>query len=105
MLVRACCRHIFLCRWLCDGRGIVVFGQSVAVAELLEGRVLAIWALVSLCPAGLVRNPRGYRAAILRSHHCLYARHAPTRRSEERRVGKACVSTCRSRWSPYHKKK
>src|SRR3546814_20988061 len=26
-------------------------------------------------------------------------------RSEERRVGKACVSTCRSRWSPYHYKK
>src|SRR3546814_14148419 len=23
-------------------------------------------------------------------------------RSEERRVGKACVSPCRSRWSPYH---
>src|SRR3546814_4664347 len=23
-------------------------------------------------------------------------------RSEERRVGKECVSTCRSRWSPYH---
>src|SRR3546814_13403721 len=31
----------------------------------------------------------------------------PTRpdRSEERRVGKECVSTCRSRWSPYHYKK
>src|SRR3546814_16176376 len=26
-------------------------------------------------------------------------------RSEERRVGKECVSTCRSRCSPYHKKK
>src|SRR3546814_15905870 len=26
-------------------------------------------------------------------------------RSEERRVGKECVSTCRSRWSPMHKKK
>src|SRR3546814_7248317 len=25
-----------------------------------------------------------------------------TCRSEERRVGKECVSTCRSRWSPYH---
>src|SRR3546814_13868712 len=25
-------------------------------------------------------------------------------RSEERRVGKACVSTCRSRWWPYHSK-
>src|SRR3546814_13583096 len=24
------------------------------------------------------------------------------RRSEERRVGKECVNTCRSRWSPYH---
>src|SRR3546814_10113223 len=23
-------------------------------------------------------------------------------RSEERRVGEECVSTCRSRWSPYH---
>src|SRR3546814_18609378 len=27
------------------------------------------------------------------------------RRSEERRVGKECVSTCRFRWSPYHEKK
>src|SRR3546814_10369083 len=26
----------------------------------------------------------------------------PGGRSEERRVGKECVSTCRSRWSPYH---
>src|SRR3546814_18792757 len=26
-------------------------------------------------------------------------------RSDERRVGKECVSTCRSRWSPYNKKK
>src|SRR3546814_20227269 len=26
----------------------------------------------------------------------------PGARSEERRVGKECVSTCRSRWSPYH---
>src|SRR3546814_19341551 len=35
--------------------------------------------------------------------------HAPEldslHRSEERRVGKECVSTCRSRWSPYHYKK
>src|SRR3546814_11954304 len=27
------------------------------------------------------------------------------RRTEERRVGKECVSTCRSRWSPFHSKK
>src|SRR3546814_20781298 len=48
-------------------------------------------------------------------HHpgCLFGRHfttlsrgassaAASPRSEERRVGKECVSTCRSRWSPYH---
>src|SRR3546814_9718377 len=29
-------------------------------------------------------------------------RRAGDGRSEERRVGKECVSTCRSRWSPYH---
>src|SRR3546814_14069275 len=28
-----------------------------------------------------------------------------TLRSEESRVGKECVSTCRSRWAPYHIKK
>src|SRR3546814_6940505 len=28
--------------------------------------------------------------------------HRQPARSEERRVGKECVSTCRSRWAPYH---
>src|SRR3546814_17702708 len=52
----------------------------------------------------LVRNRRGellddlYIAAGL-----AYGRE--TQRSEERRVGKECVSTCRSRWLPYHEKK
>src|SRR3546814_7527707 len=33
----------------------------------------------------------------------MVARHCPPKkRSEERRVGKECVSTCRSRWSPYN---
>src|SRR3546814_10786705 len=31
-----------------------------------------------------------------------FAMHADVHRSEERRVGKECVSTCRYRWSPYH---
>src|SRR3546814_1254221 len=31
-----------------------------------------------------------------------YAKLTPWQRSEERRVGKECVRTCRSRWSPYH---
>src|SRR3546814_12450657 len=32
----------------------------------------------------------------------LFGKSTLMRRSEERRVGKECVSTCRSRWSPYH---
>src|SRR3546814_12854665 len=40
------------------------------------------------------------------SHDQQYPHRAPRRgRSEERRVGKECVSTCRSRWSPDHYKK
>src|SRR3546814_13662529 len=31
-----------------------------------------------------------------------YVRFQREQRSEERRVGKECVRTCRSRWSPYH---
>src|SRR3546814_12398591 len=36
----------------------------------------------------------------LRTAHIAAAHHLD--RSEERRVGKECVSKCRSRWSPYH---
>src|SRR3546814_2819284 len=43
---------------------------------------------------------RGPAADVIDSQlrNCQVACH----RSEERRVGKECVSTCRSRWSPYH---
>src|SRR3546814_13919658 len=38
-----------------------------------------------------------------RYHHQIAGAECSTEpRSEERRVGKECVSTCRSRWSPYH---
>src|SRR3546814_14473258 len=45
------------------------------------------------------------------SHACCATAHHPRQpptipaRSEERRVGKECVIPCRTRWSPYHKKK
>src|SRR3546814_11798713 len=47
---------------------------------------------------GLKREADAPRPA--RSRHWLMWGTAA--RSEERRVGKECVSTCRSRWSPYH---
>src|SRR3546814_20499042 len=41
-------------------------------------------------------------AVFLQYRAGFYSRRAGRTRSEERRVGKECVSTCRSRWSPYH---
>src|SRR3546814_12728725 len=45
----------------------------------------------------------GLEAAIVEAKRLRYpARRIIGFRPEERRVGKECVSTCRSRWSPYH---
>src|SRR3546814_13418923 len=45
------------------------------------------------------------RAAAVHPISDLQIEYSLLSRSEERRVGKECVSTCRSRWSPYHYKK
>src|SRR3546814_12567323 len=46
------------------------------------------------------------RVAVANRYDASYVPDKPrqyqTKRSDERRVGKECVSTCRSRWSPYH---
>src|SRR3546814_12953910 len=42
-------------------------------------------------------NPADYQASLF-----LAQAHAPMGRSEERLVGKVCVSPCRYRWSPFH---
>src|SRR3546814_18389317 len=50
----------------------------------------------------------GYELIIdkpVRGQHLLDTVTRLTARSEERRVGKECVSTCRPRWGPIHKKK
>src|SRR3546814_20202304 len=44
----------------------------------------------------------GRIATIARGTACFFMGHDRCSRSEERRVGKECVSTCRSRWSQYH---
>src|SRR3546814_12181462 len=58
-------------------------GKAWGDAGLTEGRE-------NLCQGFMVLH----RALPPPTQRCL--------RSEERRVGKECVSTCRSRWSPYH---
>src|SRR3546814_12149351 len=58
--------------------------------------------------AGRVHADEARPVHVLRLIFHLYAaefgRGRKDGRSEERRVGKECVSTCRSRWSPYHEK-
>src|SRR3546814_19462051 len=50
--------------------------------------------------AALIPNPNDQRILIeYMAHNAQYPGYKI--RSEERRVGKECVSTCRSRWSPY----
>src|SRR3546814_15858932 len=51
------------------------------------------------------RQPHCLAYKIRRTLHQPVISWASDLRSEERRVGKECVSTCRSRWSPYHEKK
>src|SRR3546814_13286775 len=52
--------------------------------------------------SGLIpRFPLAVRHAVYVFARLVLA-HRRALRSEERRVGKACVSTCRSRWSQYH---
>src|SRR3546814_8772954 len=53
--------------------------------------------LVSFLADCAQRLPQPVTDALQRALHTLKGS-----RSEERRVGKECVSTCRSRWSPYH---
>src|SRR3546814_5768274 len=56
-----------------------------------------------VCSSDLRETPRLHR---FRHSLCTvgygFWRRAIRCRSEERRVGKECDSTCRSRWSPYH---
>src|SRR3546814_13279034 len=58
--------------------------------------------------AGYVLDPKQTLIRYPESDQSIPARYARSyawHRSEERRVGQECVSTCRSRWSPYHQKK
>src|SRR3546814_11727709 len=69
--------------------GLAIGHRSAAI----DGRYAPATALRALLAGtGLSARFTGRKAAIVFS---------PSR-SEERRVGKECVSTCRSRWSPYH---
>src|SRR3546814_18915074 len=64
-------------------------------AHAADSKALAALVCKAVRPGDslLVKGSLGSRMAVV------------VERSEARRVGKECVSTCRSRWSPYHEKK
>src|SRR3546814_18395087 len=83
----------------CDGPGIVrIFEQNVFERFVVPARSRAHYA--GKQPNASVEQQQ--RAHLAARQDDVAHRHL---RSEERRVGKECVSTCRSRWSPYHQKK
>src|SRR3546814_13677018 len=73
--------------------------------NLLDGRCKA--GPRPVYPTRITKKPQNYSGRAIECNLSLLnrARAPPFGRSEERRVGKEGVSTCRSRWSPYHKKK
>src|SRR3546814_20043240 len=79
-------------RPLQEGIADLLAGESVVLARRLLG------ALDEACVTDEVLH--AWEAAdildLVEDHQ------RPDLRSEERRVGKGCVSTCRSRWSPFH---
>src|SRR3546814_13639776 len=93
-----------------DARGVEAdLGQRLGLEAVLRvpgveragflAALLDLGAIESLRPgaAGADVEHRARR----RGEHNLATLDAVVDRSEERRVGKECVSTCRSRWSPY----
>src|SRR3546814_15012503 len=67
-------------------------------------RVIPDFMIQGGCPEGSGRGGPGYKFEDEANNGIGHQRGVLSR-SEERRVGKECVSTCRSRWSPYHSKK
>src|SRR3546814_19755876 len=86
-----------------QGCAVLLTTHYLEEAEALADRVVVL-ARGRVVAAGSMDEVR--RHVVQRRIRCLSslapARIAAGPRSEERRVGKECVSTCRSRWSRYH---
>src|SRR3546814_15296479 len=81
-----------------------VFGRAVAVEQHIIAAVVAAERKDRGQFFGEAALRFGRRRHRMKEPAILRRRHWQRLlvRSEERRVGKECVSTCRSRWSPYH---
>src|SRR3546814_8464972 len=104
--------HLSIFCWCCfffssrrrHTRGALVTGVqtcALPICAIFSGRTHS-----SKSSSGPLGRPASNAGAFFLTHDVLSRLLTPTKsatkRSEERRVGKECVSTCRSRWSPYH---
>src|SRR3546814_7951838 len=88
-----------------------LFGRSLSIKRYSEAPTLMTLARLlddpeqtsasTLSPQALIEAEAQLNLEPLPVSQCGDV-HKVVVRSEERRVGKECVSTCRSRWSPYH---
>src|SRR3546814_20442743 len=73
---------------------VVLTGDAAHATSFLSGQGSSCALVSAYVLAGELATHANYQEA--------FAAYERLARSEERRVGKECVSTCRSRWSPYH---
>src|SRR3546814_15553497 len=82
-------------------RGARAFGHRIG--HLLDMAIARIIENQHFCHVIVLSSSEtGWAAAVREGEGGGPGIPSPQMRSEERRVGKECVSTCRSRWSPYH---
>src|SRR3546814_11566293 len=75
---------------------------SSAVNAALAENVHGIRAIQELAREDVNFRPFEAKARANLMTHLTASKYTNVMRSEERRVGKECVSTCRYRWAPYH---
>src|SRR3546814_5078083 len=88
-----------------------VCSSDLVASRQVSGRTWSLHGCATRCickpspPLSTSPGARAYydaRRADGHRHHQAFGPSATASRSEERRVGKECVSTCRTRWSPDH---
>src|SRR3546814_13467427 len=82
--------------------GIAVTPQGDRAVSASFDYSLILWNLENQEAIEVLDDHEGAVNAVALVDGGRHAISASDDRSEERRVGKECVSTCRSRWSPYH---
>src|SRR3546814_4789342 len=95
-------------RFIDNRKGVMMFRSNSLYCFFVKQKTayemrISDWSS-DVCSSDLEQDVAGYAKAAFIGHQMglQLSVASPAPRSEERSVGKECVSTCRSRWSPYH---